>query len=105
MANHVNNDHARITELVNLGPEHHERLVRLDANDEPQLVLPRDGSAGRGWVVVTVDLMLNLKPQVQRVYGPFPNDETAGAFARSVEENGTRVFVAPLRAPVEDQII
>ena len=43
--------------------------------------------------------MLNGRPAVREVLGPFDEREEARAFAESIEENGTRTFIVGLSDP------
>lgn len=52
-----------------------------------------------GWVVVAVDQLLNLKPGVTNVYGPFATETAARDYSALAEETGTRLFVAALTDP------
>ena len=75
-------------------------LPGLGADFEPERVVsPVDGEASHGWVVVAVDRLLNGRPALRDVFGPFRGLEEARCFGDQIEENGTRIFVAALRDP------
>ena len=79
--------------LLTMAQRHDEEVRRIGADFSAERIVDATDPSDVGWVVVAVDRLLNLRPAVRAVYGPFAGHPEADEYADRIEENGTQLFV------------